>query len=719
MKNQILFSICACMLIVGLAQAVDNSGRNSHFWLTIKPLAGNDTEVWSDMVLANGYRSVDLYSPDLACTRVNKGSSAVYTIIWTGNSFLGDNGMDILRFDLVVDFDEETFAMENVTIGGANLSANGLLLQDFDSHFKDGTLQLNFIVRNPALLVEDPDHVYGDLPNGHTYGPIPYEPTTQAKLDKAFPEFSWDRLQRTMLIRHSSAGYTDTQIERMAKSYPVIVLEKANGGFPGYRRTTRRLKEVNPELKSIFYWNHELYFGDYGIDPLTEEEMEEFVNVRPVIRNRVRQYSRMNPNFQEWWRGTIYKMLGLEEGFAVNGEPFVTDNENEVVDGTFIDRRDYPAFLYIPLYEKLPDDKIHMVNNGNDIDYRERIAYLDGIYREGPSYNNVPFSLRFQMEAARNKRLTMIRSGIGHRDPREIEDRIDRVLAFYLSYVEPYSYLFYMSSVDAMHEQYRWLTDYVDQGLRPLGAPYSQALWDGHVITRSFERCDLFYDLKSESGEEVHHILWKNNVGSPALDGDAMSHSDYTYTLKGSGNISGTGDNFFFLSDLHYGNGKLEAKLTELENTHANARAGIMFRERIEPVENPVDDYAEDNYVEDYVAAYKNGTIIVSEARTVAVLRDPSGEMHMVCRKTTGGNLSLVGQANAAKGPYVKLVRNRDVFTGYCSTDEETWTEIGQVTLSLSERVEMGMAVCSGDPAALAKATFSAFSRVESPPVAD
>jgi len=719
MKKQILFAICTCMLIVGLAQAADNSGRNSHFWLTIKPLAGNDTEVWSDMVLANGYRKVDLYYPDLACTRVNKGSNTVYTIIWTGNSFLGDNGVDILRFDLVVDFDKEIFAMKNVTIGGDDLSANGLELHDFDSHFKDGNLQLNFIVRNPSLLVEDPDHVYGDLPNGHTYGPIPYEPTTQAKLDKAFPEFSWDRLQRTMLIRHSSAGYTDTQIERMAKSYPVIVLEKANGGFAGYRKTTRRLKEVNPDLKSIFYWNHELDFGDYGIDPLTQEEKEEFVNVRPVVRGRVRQYSRMNLRFQEWWRGTIYKMLGLEEGFAVNGEPFITDNENEVVDGTFIDRRDYPGFLYIPLYEKLPDDKIHMVNNGNDIEYRERIAYCDGIYREGPSYNNIPFSLRFQMEAARNKRITMIRSGIGHRTPREIEDRFDPVLAFYLSYVEPYSYLFYMSSVDAMHDQYRWLTDYIDQGLRPLGAPYSQALLDGHIITRSFEHCDLFYDLKPASGKEARHILWKNNVGSLALGGDGRSSSDYTYTLKGSGNISGTGDNFFFLSDLHYGNGKLEAKLDELENTHANARAGVMFRERIEPVENPLDDYAEDNYVEDYVTAYKNGTIIVSEARTSAVLRDPSGQMHMVYRSKKGGELLSAGKVPSAQGPYATLTRIGDTFTGYASSDGETWTKIAQVTLSLSERVEAGMVVCSGNKTALAEATFSAFSRDESTPDVD
>ena len=103
MKNQILFTIYTFMLIVGLAQSADNSGRNSHFWLTIKPLAGNDTEAWSDLVLANGYRKVDLYSPDLACTRVNRGSTTVYTIIWTGNSFLGDDGVDTLRFDLVVE----------------------------------------------------------------------------------------------------------------------------------------------------------------------------------------------------------------------------------------------------------------------------------------------------------------------------------------------------------------------------------------------------------------------------------------------------------------------------------------------------------------------------------------------------------------------------------------------------------------------------------------
>ena len=91
----------------------------------------------------------------------------------------------------------------------------------------------------------------------------------------------------------------------------------------------------------------------------------------------------------------------------------------------------------------------------------------------------------------------------------------------------------------------------------------------------------------------------------------------------------------------------------------------------------------------------------------------------MVYRTAPHGAMLSAGTLKPAYGPYAKLVRSADTFTGYCSPDGQTWTKIGQVALSMDEKVEMGMAVCSGDPAALAEATFSAFSRVESPPIAD
>lgn len=50
MKKQMLFGICTCMLMVGLAQAVDNSGRNSHFWITLQPQAGTASGSDADLV---------------------------------------------------------------------------------------------------------------------------------------------------------------------------------------------------------------------------------------------------------------------------------------------------------------------------------------------------------------------------------------------------------------------------------------------------------------------------------------------------------------------------------------------------------------------------------------------------------------------------------------------------------------------------------------------
>jgi hypothetical protein len=147
-----------------------------------------------------------------------------------------------------------------------------------------------------------------------------------------------------------------------------------------------------------------------------------------------------------------------------------------------------------------------------------------------------------------------------------------------------------------------------------------------------------------------------------------------------------------------------------LDSTHAGARAGVMFRERNEPATRELD------FAEDYTAAYRKGTVLLPTARTVAVLQDPTGQMQMVYRTAPRGAMLSAGTEKPAHGPYTKLVRSADAFTGYCSPDGKTWTRIGEVAISMDEKVEVGMAVCSGDPATLAKATFSAFSRVEPTP---
>ncbi|TWU44210.1 hypothetical protein Q31b_17460 [Novipirellula aureliae] len=713
MKNQGLFGVCISMLIIGLAQAADDSGRNSHFWITLRPQAGTTSGNDTDLVLANGYRRVDLGSSDLSCERVDNGSNRVYQISWTGNSFLGDGGAETLQFNAVVDFNGAVSTLENVTVDGVDLSAHGLVLQELDSRVADGNLRLNFVVRNPALTVEDPDHAFADLPDGHTYGPTPYQPTTQAKLERAFPKFSWDRVPRTMLIRKPTP-FTAEQYKRVANRYDIVVLEKANGGMPGYWEKATSLKKVNPDIKVLYYWNSRIYFGHNGVDDSIEDKRDEYIDPDFVIRGRLPTFQRENPELVAWWAGVCHKMMGLVEGVAADGVTPFQDFENwehgSPIDGYFIDKKGVPISMLKPLYDGSTDDKFGMNNNG---DNRDRIPYLDGTYREGwaGGATAIANAIALAQESGRNQKLTMLRNPVHNAtDKRNVEDRVDENLAIYLTYAEKYAYFYWAPTVDASQPDWMWITDYVDQFNRPLGKPFGDAIKDNWIYCRGFEHCDVFFNLKPDSGSTVSRVYWKNDIGSPALDGSGFSKTDDTYTLQGSGHLSGVSDKFFYLSDLHYGDGKLAAKLEALDDSHAGARSGIMFRERNEPMTTELD------FAEDYTAAYRDGTVLLPDARTVAVLRDPSGQMHMVYRSTTAGELRSAGTLPPAQGPYATLTRIGDTFTGYASADGETWTKIAQVDLSLAEKVEAGMVVCSGDDNSLAEATFRAFSREESTP---
>jgi hypothetical protein len=787
----------------------NDSGRNSHFWVTLKPQAGTGAD--TDLVLANGYRSVDLSSPDLACTRLDNGSNWVYQITWTGNNLLDGDAAETLQFNVVVDAfanadyvyvagdatvtslgtastpsdinnhwgvgtDDDLDAGQSIrmtqqdfSVDGVDLEASGLVLENGfttmkvletnggyahkiifgvganlatasfntptasyevggDSFSVTGAgsnvgsrqwaiseVNFSFVVRNPALTGEDPEYPLADIVPVAT--PTPYEPTTINKLAQAFPKFSWDRIPRTMLIRKGSASFTDDEARRIANRYDFVVLEKANGNMEGYWDKATALKSYNSDIKVVFYWNSRIYYGNYGVDTSINDHWDEYIDPTYTIRDWP-TYQRSNPDLVDWWVGVCHKMMGLVPGVASNGLPF-QDFENwehgSPVDGYFIDKTGVPVSMLQPLYEGSADYNFCMNNNG---DNRTRIAYLDGTYREGytggGSASAIATAIAIAQESGKNQKLTMLRnptSGRGSR--REMEDVVDATLGYYLAYAEQYAYYYHQQTVDASNADWQWITDYYDQFNRPLGAPLGDAIKDNYIYSRSFEHCDLYLDLDTESGGQLSRILWKNDIGRPALAGSGTSSTDDTYTLQGCGNLSGTADTFFYLSDLHYGNGTVVACMDSLDTIHADARAGIMFRERNEPVTTYSD------WAEDYTAAYSNGTILASGARAVAVVRDPAGQMQMVYRSATNGPLQTAGTVGAAYGPYAKLVRSGDTFTGYCSPDGQNWNHIALVTLSMAEKVEMGMAVSSGDAAALATATFSQFSRTETEPKAD
>ena len=71
------------------------------------------------------------------------------------------------------------------------------------------------------------------------------------------------------------------------------------------------------------------------------------------------------------------------------------------------------------------------------------------------------------------------------------------------------------------------------------------------------------------------------DVGTVGATGSS-SHSAGTYTVVGSGaDIWGTADGIQFLYRSMTGDGQLTARVTGVQNTHANAKAGVMFRDTL------------------------------------------------------------------------------------------------------------------------------------------
>ncbi|MGJ8676597.1 MAG: putative glycoside hydrolase [Akkermansiaceae bacterium] len=784
---------------------INSSGRNSNFWAVLKPNAGTDLAVDTDLVLRNGYREVDLSASELSCERVDNGSEFIYNITWTGNNFDGDINPDILEFSIVVDaftgssyvyndvagessmtslgsttdvvLNENAwsvgtnatmgagetlqFSTANVMIGGTNVSSLGVTVSplinsislietnggnshkivigegtNLNSHFfslptneitlvgeesasltsagsANGNgwavsgISFSLNLLDPSMDSEDPHFPYSDLAEGDLYAETPYSPTSQEKIEDGFPEFSWDRIPRTTLIRKNIA-YTDDEIERMAKLFDLVILEKANSAgfdvpYQGVWDTASRLKEHNPDIKVVFYLNSRIYFSDYGISTEMGENYDAYIHPTFTIRNSLPTINRSNPDVVDWWKGVIFKMIGLDDGLSPEGIPYSTSP----LDGVFVDKAGIPISMLKEVYDELPSNKIMMNNNNGD---RSRISQVDGTYREdwrGDDIATIVSTIATAQELGQNQKMTTLRNPWSASSQREVEDNVELGLGFYLIYAEKYGYYNHFSTVDATEEDWGWLTDYLDQGLRPLGEPLGHADQDGSVYARSFEHCDAYVNIVEDIDDEIQRVLWKNNVGSPALDGEGYSKTDGTYVVQGSGAISGIKDEFFFLSDLHNQDGYFSSRVDSLTGGSANALAGVMFRDRNEATET--DPLA---YKEQAIEMYAQGEVITGEASMVAVMRDVSGDMNMLYRNGVGTEVQSAGLASADLGSFAKIERVGDEFTGYCSTDGVTWRVIGSVNITMGEKIEMGMAVTSGGEG-LASATFSSYDREE------
>ncbi|GAB4515789.1 MAG: hypothetical protein Tsb0013_20340 [Phycisphaerales bacterium] len=206
--------------------------------------------------------------------------------------------------------------------------------------------------------------------------------------------------------------------------------------------------------------------------------------------------------------------------------------------------------------------------------------------------------------------------------------------------------------------------------------------------------------VESDADEVVANVFdplltpWDNDdVGSVGLLGWALQPSTTSFELNGSGrriggNPASGGDTFHFAyrDVLECCGVEIVARVDSVENTAADARAGVMYRQQLS-------------------GTSANGFVYATAG----------GAVGFTSRGGTNGGTGLVQEVAGVGFPvYLRMRReSTNAFRGYYSTDGVNWTELADESPATATTVNMGggpklvgLAVTAGDNNRVCNAVF-------------
>jgi hypothetical protein len=172
------------------------------------------------------------------------------------------------------------------------------------------------------------------------------------------------------------------------------------------------------------------------------------------------------------------------------------------------------------------------------------------------------------------------------------------------------------------------------------------------------------------------------DVGTVGVAGNA-TFSGGSFTISGAGaDIWGTADAFHFAYTPMNSDGFIEARVVNEFNTNPFAKAGVMFRDSLDP-----------------------------GAMHVILDVKPDGSVEFMTRSDTGGSTTFVAGTQAAFPVSLKLQRIYgtvdSVFVAFVlDASSNTWQQIGSVEIPMGPAAKAGLAVTSHDTSLLNTATF-------------
>jgi regulation of enolase protein 1 (concanavalin A-like superfamily) len=175
-------------------------------------------------------------------------------------------------------------------------------------------------------------------------------------------------------------------------------------------------------------------------------------------------------------------------------------------------------------------------------------------------------------------------------------------------------------------------------------------------------------------------IFATSNIGTVNPAGSTTYDSGTaTWSVSGGGaDIWNNADAFTYQYQSWSGDGEFVARVQSLDFTHEWAKAGLMFRETLDP-----------------------------QARNIFLAVTAGNGVELQSRTSTGGSTSFLWREITPAPLWFKLTRLGHVFTAAYSTDGQLWRPMGSYTYEMQSSIFVGLAVTSHAPGTLSTARFS------------
>ncbi|KGL62193.1 putative glycoside hydrolase [Polaribacter sp. Hel1_85] len=392
------------------------------------------------------------------------------------------------------------------------------------------------------IEINGQDTTFWDVTDYATFekGPTLYHNyPTQTEKKTTLPKFSWNKIPRWVAVRNS-ASFTEEDVTSIANNYQLVMLEKANQqGFQyiedGVENAATRIKAINPDLTTLFYYNTRINYFNYEANIEYNENAADWSTYEDgeiyLFKDLYYWYNHDVEAMRNWWVDTCVTMANLD---VIDGV-FVDKITNPDANGDLYDTDENLANNYVKmlsdLNDELPANKLLVGNtlrNEREGGARALMEIMDGSYlerwdiasSEQSTADAIAVSIQLMREALQKGKMINLQTNPSYNTDEEeptdddelmayTKENIHFPLAVFLIIAEENAYFSYTTGVNALSSSSDlWDTSFIDEFHYFLGEPLADPVKNGYIYERSFENLDLWVNI--ETKETVFN--WKDKT---------------------------------------------------------------------------------------------------------------------------------------------------------------------------------------------------------------